>query len=166
MESTVILLTRSTLRQENGFRPSFWSSMKKQQLRLWKQWKQQNKGTDPGNREKERRYRRNCRCAYLRYLFVQRYLTVWKNHAMVVKLEGFYSFRFYGILPGDGLFLGHHVIPMSITSKRQGEDAYGIRASAGRRLRGFFSCRQKPSERILKKKGAAHGEASVCFRRQ
>ena len=77
---------------------------------------------------------------------------------MVVKLEGFYSFRFYGILPGDGLFLGHHVIPMSITSKRQGEDAYGIRASAGRRLRGFFSCRQKPSEKILKKKGAAHGE--------
>lgn len=32
---------------------------------------------------------------------------------MVMKLEGFYSFRFYGILPCDGFFLSHHVIPMS-----------------------------------------------------
>ncbi|RGY00696.1 hypothetical protein DXA57_09510 [Blautia sp. OF03-15BH] len=37
---------------------------------------------------------------------------------MVMKLDGFYSFRFYGILPCDGFFLSHHVIPMSTTSKK------------------------------------------------
>ena len=91
--------------------------MKKQQLRLWKQWKQQNKGTDPGNREKERRYRRNCRRAYLRYLFARLYLTTLGNYAMVILLEQFYSFRDYGSLPGDGFILGPHIIPMRTKSK-------------------------------------------------
>lgn len=81
---------------------------------------------------------------------------------MVMKLEGFYSFRFYGILPCDGFFLSHHVIPMSTTSKKTRRGCVWDPCVRRQETAGFLFLQTKTIREALGRKEQLMGKIS-CF---